>query len=58
VLPTFDSPGDASEKIKWWVAHDELREKWAGLAYDRIQDRTFDSAARKACKWMEEAGIL
>lgn len=58
VLPTFSDPGEASELIKWWVAHDELREKWATLAYDRIQDRTFDNAALKACKWMEEAGIL
>lgn len=58
VLPTFDNPGDASEKIKWWVEHDELRKKWAGLARDRIVDRTFDSAARKVCKHMEAAGIL
>lgn len=58
VLPTFKDAGEASELIKWWVAHDELRAKWAGLAYDRIQDRTFDAAARKACTWMEEVGIL
>jgi spore maturation protein CgeB len=58
VLPTFDSPGDAAEKIKWWVAHDDLRTKRAALARNRIMDRTFDNAARKACTWMEEAGVL
>jgi spore maturation protein CgeB len=58
ILPTFKNPGEASDLIKWWVKHDEEREKHALLARDRIADRTFDNAARKACKWMEEAGIL
>jgi spore maturation protein CgeB len=58
VLPTFSGPGDASEKIKWWVAHDSLRNKWAGMARDRIYDRTFSKSAAHVCKWMEEAGIL
>jgi spore maturation protein CgeB len=58
VLPTFTDAGDASEKIKWWVKHDALRNKYATAARDRIVDRTFENAAKKTCVWMEEAGVL
>lgn len=58
VLPTFDGPGDASEKIKWWVQNESKRKRQAQLAYERVLDRTFDAHCAKACTWMEEAGVL
>jgi hypothetical protein len=58
VLPTFTDAGDASEQLKWWIKHDEARNKAALRARDCVMNRTFDNAARTACTWMEEAGCL
>jgi hypothetical protein len=58
VLPTFTDAGDASEQLKWWIKHDTERNKAALRARDCVYNRTFDNAAKKACGWMEEAGIL
>lgn len=41
MLPTFTSPGDASEKLRWWLAHPAERERAASLAREAIADRTF-----------------
>lgn len=47
MLPTFDSPGDFSEKLRWWLAHDDERTEAALKAQAAVQDRTFEvSAAR------------
>lgn len=58
VLPAFHSPEEASELLRWWLAHPVLRERRAKQAYERIADRTFDNHAAKALALMEEAGIL
>lgn len=47
MLPTFDGPQDASEKLRWWLAHDAEREKAAAAARTAIADRTFENNARR-----------
>ena len=47
MLPTFDSPGDAGEQLRWWLARDDDREAAAVKAREAIQDRTFENHARK-----------
>lgn len=47
MLPTFDSPGDFEEKLRWWLAHDDVREETARLARLAIADRTFDRSAAR-----------
>ena len=47
VLPTFDGPGDAGEKLRWWLAHDSAREKAAAAAREAISDRTFEANAKR-----------
>jgi spore maturation protein CgeB len=46
-LPTFESPGDASEKLRWWLAHEAQREKAAAAAREAVAGRTFTNHARK-----------
>lgn len=47
MLPTFDSPEDAAEQLRWWLAHDLQREAAAAKARAAIADRTFDNHAAK-----------
>lgn len=46
MLPTFDSPGDFAEQLRWWLAHDMERNQAARLARAAVADRTFDHNAR------------
>ncbi len=45
MLPTFETPEDASDKLRWWLKRDGEREKLAGQARAAIEDRTFDKQA-------------
>lgn len=47
MLPAFASPEDASEQLRWWLAHDTQRELAAAAARKAIAGRTFDAAARR-----------
>lgn len=47
MLPTFDGPEDAGEKLRWWLAHDSAREKAAAAARAAIADRTFEANAKR-----------
>ena len=53
MLPTFTSPADAAEKVKWWLAHDELRSEVAAKARAAVADRTFENNARQLLNWLE-----
>jgi spore maturation protein CgeB len=53
MLPTFSSPGDASEKLRWWLDHPEQRYKAADLARAAIEDRTFENSARALLKRLD-----
>ena len=54
MLPTFDSPEDASEKMRWWLAHDQQRERVASLAREAVQDRTFVNNAKRFLTLLED----
>jgi spore maturation protein CgeB len=53
MLPTFDGPADASEKLRWWLGHDPERERVASLAREAIQDRTFTASAKRLLRQLE-----
>lgn len=58
ILPAFESPQDAAEKLRWWLDHDSMRENRAQKARFEIQDWTFDNRAKQVCGLMEEHGLL
>jgi spore maturation protein CgeB len=45
MLPTFASPEDASEQLRYWLAHDDERQALAGKAREAVADRTFHAHA-------------
>lgn len=45
MVPTFDGPEDFTEKLRWWLDHDEARRSTALAARMAIEDRTFANAA-------------
>lgn len=45
MLPTFGSPEEASQLLRWYLAHDKERAKLADQAREAIADRTFDHYA-------------
>lgn len=53
MLPTFDSPGDAGEKLRWWLRHEGLRETAALKAREAVADRTFDASAARLLRLLE-----
>jgi spore maturation protein CgeB len=46
MLPTFESPEEAGDLVRWWVAHPDHREAMAAQAREAIADRSFDHHAR------------
>ena len=47
MLPTFESPTDASEQLRWWLRHDDHRQTAATKAREAVADRTFHNHAAK-----------
>jgi spore maturation protein CgeB len=58
MLPQFTSPAEAEEELRWWLAHDSVREEAADLALTAVQDRTFDAQCRTVLGYMEKLGII
>lgn len=54
MLPTFDSPEDASDKLRWWLAHEDARHDAAAKAREAIADRTFTKHAALLLQLLEE----
>jgi hypothetical protein len=54
ILPTFSSPEEASEQLRWWLARDGLRERRAAQAREAVADRTFINSARRLLKRLED----
>lgn len=47
MVPTFDSPEDFGDKVRWWLAHPEAREQVTREAQAAVADRTFDRHAAR-----------
>ena len=54
MLPAFASPAEAGEQIRWALAHPEKRRDAARRARAAIQDRTFDNAAKRLIRLLEQ----
>lgn len=54
MLPTFASPEDASEQLRWWLANSVEREEAARRAREAVADRTFVNNARRLLRALEE----
>lgn len=48
MLPTFTTPQELSDVIRWALAHDDERDDAATKAFCAIEDRTFDNTAAQA----------
>jgi len=53
-LPVFAGPEDASEQLRWWLAHDREREKAAAAARAAVADRTFGNHARRLLQLLDK----
>lgn len=47
MVPTFDSPEDFGDKLRWWLAHPEARDQVTREAQAAIADRTFVNHAAR-----------
>jgi len=54
MLPTFATPEDASDQLKWWLAHEDARLDAAAKAREAIADRTFTNNAALLLQLLEE----
>lgn len=46
-LPTFESPGEFTEKLRWYLANERVRASLAQKIREAVADRTFESNARR-----------
>lgn len=54
MLPSFATPEDAAEQLRWWLGHDAERQAAARAARAAVADRTFAGNARRLLGWLEE----
>ena len=54
MLPAYASPEEASEQIRWALAHPAEREQAAAKARAAIEDRTFDANAKRLLKLLDD----
>jgi hypothetical protein len=54
MLPTFTSPEDASDQLRWWLKNKEKREEAGRQAREAIADRTFFNNAKRLLRALEE----
>lgn len=53
-LPTFTSPGEASELLRWYLDHPTERAAAAAKAREAIADRTFANAAGRLLRLLDK----
>lgn len=53
-LPTFAGPAEASEHLRWYLAHPAAREAAAGKAREAVADRTFDHAVAALLRLLDK----
>lgn len=56
MLPSFTTPRDASDQLRWWLAHDRERDEAAQKALAAIADRTFEANAGRLLRALDELG--
>lgn len=54
MLPTFTSPEQASDQLRWWLAHPGMRETAALKAREAVADRTFDHNAATLLRLLDK----
>ena len=54
MVPTFETPADLSEQVRWWLAHPDKRADVAMKAREAVADRTF---AANTARLLELAGL-
>ena len=54
MLPSFTSPDEAGDQIRWALAHPAERDKAASLARQAIAGRTFDANAKRLLKLLDD----
>ena len=52
-LPTFTSPQEASELLRWWLTHPDERDKAAAGAREAVAERTFKHYAAQLLSMLE-----
>ncbi|MBO0813562.1 MAG: hypothetical protein J2P30_00175 [Actinobacteria bacterium] len=53
MLPAFSDPAEASDLIRWAVAHEDARQKAAAAARAAVADRTFENNAKRLLRLLE-----
>jgi spore maturation protein CgeB len=57
MLPTFADPGEASELLRWWLAHPDERAAMAAQAREAIADRTFHNHAAHLLRLLDRQPV-
>lgn len=53
MLPSFSTPQEAGQLLRWWLDHPDQRAEAALKAREAVTDRTFDQAAVRLLKHLE-----
>lgn len=54
MLPTFTTPEDASDQLRWWLSRPDSRHELASKARAAVADRTFTNRAADLLGWLEK----
>lgn len=54
MLPTFASPEEASEQLRWWLTHEDERAAVARKAREAVADRTFTNNAAGLLRLLDQ----
>jgi hypothetical protein len=54
MLPSFTSPDEAGDIIRWALRHPRVRAELAAKARAAIEDRTFDANAKRLLKLLDD----
>jgi spore maturation protein CgeB len=53
MLPTFTTPEDAAEQLRWWLSKPDSRREVAGKAREAVADRTFTKQAARVLRLLD-----
>jgi spore maturation protein CgeB len=54
MLPTITGPEDASEQLRYWLAHPDKRQNLANQAREAIAGYTFTNRAAQMLRWLDK----